>query len=140
VIEDLGYGDQLGDDPDAEDEDEEDDEEPGRGGTPTAPATRTATSERPTPTPEQSQEEQQDAAQAQVSLDDMADDAEMGEEAEMPEGEAPLEPPPPPPVSEADPDYKVYSTDSTRRSAPRIWPNRSSWNACAPISTSSSSR
>jgi cobaltochelatase CobT len=38
-------------------------------------------------------------------------DVEMGDEAELPEGEAPLEPPPPQPVSEADPDYQVYLTD-----------------------------
>jgi|TARA_B110000908_G_scaffold115352_1_gene135253 cobaltochelatase CobT len=38
-------------------------------------------------------------------------DQEMGEEAEMPEGEAPLEPPAPQPVSDADPDYLVYQTD-----------------------------
>jgi cobaltochelatase CobT len=43
-------------------------------------------------------------------MDEMADQ-ELGEEAEMPEGEAPLEPPPPQPVSEADPDYKVYLTE-----------------------------
>ncbi len=29
---------------------------------------------------------------------------------------------------------------STKRSRPRIWPNRPNWNGCAPISTSSSSR
>ena len=40
-------------------------------------------------------------------MDDMADQ-ELGEEAEMPDGEAPLEPPAPQPVSEADPDYRVY--------------------------------
>ena len=40
-------------------------------------------------------------------MDDMADQ-EMGEEAEMPEGEAPLEPPAPQPVSDADPNYMVY--------------------------------
>ncbi len=60
--------------------------------------------------PEQSQEDQQDAAQAQVSMDDMADQ-DMGEEAELPEGEAPLEPPAPQPISDADPNYAVYSTD-----------------------------
>jgi len=59
--------------------------------------------------PEQSQESQQDASQAQVSMDDQAD-AEMGEETEMPEGEAPSEPPAPAPVSDADPDYKVAYT------------------------------
>ena len=36
-----------------------------------------------------------------LSMDEMADQ-EMGEEAEMPEGEAPLEPPPPAPFSAAD--------------------------------------
>ena len=43
-------------------------------------------------------------------MDDMAD-AEMGEDTELPEGDAPLEPPAPPPASEADPDYKVYQGD-----------------------------
>jgi cobaltochelatase CobT len=38
-------------------------------------------------------------------------DEELGEEAEMPEGEAPLEPPPPPAYSDADPNYTVYATD-----------------------------
>ena len=41
-------------------------------------------------------------------MDEMAED-EAGEETEMPEGEAPLDPPPPP-ASEADPDYTVYTT------------------------------
>ena len=43
-------------------------------------------------------------------MDDMADQ-EMGEEAEMPEGEAPMEPPAPQPVSDADPDYTGLLTD-----------------------------
>ncbi|MEP5154423.1 MAG: cobaltochelatase subunit CobT, partial [Planktotalea sp.] len=34
----------------------------------------------------------------------------MGEETEMPEGEAPLEPPQPQPISDADPNYQVYDT------------------------------
>jgi cobaltochelatase CobT len=38
-------------------------------------------------------------------------DMEQGEEAELPEGEAPLEPPPPAPHSDADPNYTVYTTD-----------------------------
>ena len=58
--------------------------------------------------PEQSQEEQQDAGQASVSLDDDASD-DMSEETELPEGESPIEPPAPQPVSEADPNYKVFS-------------------------------
>ena len=38
-------------------------------------------------------------------------DMEQGDEAELPEGEAPLEPPPPAPYSDADPNYTVYTTD-----------------------------
>ena len=60
--------------------------------------------------PEQSQEDQQDPSQAQVTMDDMSD-TEAGEETELPEGEAPLEPPTPAPVSEADPDYTVFATE-----------------------------
>jgi hypothetical protein len=72
-------------------------------------------------------------------MDDSADMEEMDEQ-ELPEGEAPLEPPPPPAHSEADPDYRSIPPTTTRRSRPRTWPNRRSWNACAPISTSSSNR
>jgi cobaltochelatase CobT len=111
VIEDLGYGDQLGDDPDEIDDENEDQaeesdesqEEPDSAGDDTEDDQADAD-------PEQAQEEQQDAAHAQVSMDDMAED-EMGDETELPEGDAPLEPPPPAPISEADPDYKVYSTE-----------------------------
>jgi cobaltochelatase CobT len=111
VISDLGYGDQLGDDPDADDEDdqsgeeaEQDEEQQDSTGDDKDEGDEAEAA------PEQSQEEQQDASQAQVSEDDMAD-MEQGEEAEMPEGEAPLEPPPPAPHSDADPNYKVYATD-----------------------------
>jgi len=111
IIEDLGYGDQLGDDPDAQDEEEDDDS-----------AEASEDEEQPDSTgeddsdeqeaevdPEQSQEDQQDAAQAQVSSDDMSDE-EDAEEQELPDGESPLEPPAPQPISEADPDYTVYTT------------------------------
>ncbi|WP_050522776.1 cobaltochelatase subunit CobT [Pseudorhodobacter wandonensis] len=111
VIADLGYGDQLGDDPDAEDEDpdagddaqQEEEQQDSTGEDDSEDEDSEAS-------PEQSQEEQQDASQAQVSEDDMSD-MEDGEEAEMPEGEAPLEPPPPAPHSDADPNYHVYTTD-----------------------------
>ncbi len=111
VIADLGYADQLGDDPDNEDdksddqaEDSEDeDENPDSQG-------EDQEQEDADANPEQSQDEQQDQSQAQVSMDDMAE-MEQGEEAEMPEGDAPMEPPAPAPVSDADPNYQVYSTD-----------------------------
>jgi cobaltochelatase CobT len=109
IIEDLGYGDQLGDDPDAgDDEDEaeggEEEESEDQQGSEESQDDDTEAS------PEQSQDQTQDAAESKVSMDDLAD-MEMGEEAELPEGEAPLEPPPPAPHSDADPNYKVFSTD-----------------------------
>ncbi|WP_323771117.1 cobaltochelatase subunit CobT [Antarctobacter sp.] len=113
MITDLGYGDQLGDDPDSFDDDsdedgvddDQDDQEPDSTGDDDDDGEEAEAS------PEQSQEETQDPSQAQVSMDEMADQ-ELGEEAEMPEGEAPLEPPTPQPISEADPDYTVYSTEN----------------------------
>ena len=106
IIADLGYGDQLGDDPDAGDDDpqeadpEEEDASEEDGSEPDAQDQDDAS-------PERSQEEEQDSGQAQVQADDTAE-MEPGEEAEAPDGEAPLEPPPPAPVSEADPSYVVY--------------------------------
>ncbi len=109
IIKDLGYGDQIGDDPDQVDEDQEDQAEEGaeEEQDPDSTGNDDDDGEEAEGSPEQSQEEEQDASQAQVSMDEMADQ-EMGDEAEMPEGEAPLEPPAPQPYSDADPDYKVY--------------------------------
>jgi cobaltochelatase CobT len=108
MIDDLGYGDQLGDDPDelddeGEDEGAQDEEED----SPDSTGEDDSQEDDAEASPERSQEEQQDAAQAQVDMDDSADMEEMDEQ-ELPEGEAPLEPPPPPAHSEADPDYTVY--------------------------------
>lgn len=109
LIKDLGYGDQLGDDPDVEDEDqeeegetEEDEQEPDSSGDDDDNEQDDEAS------PEQSQEQQDDPSQAQVSMDDMADE-ELGEEAEMPDSDEQGEPPAPHPVSDADPNYAVYS-------------------------------
>ncbi len=113
LIADMGYGDQLGDDPDSVDDDQDDTAEDGSDDDqeePDSTGDDESEGEEADASPEQSQEEQQDASQAQVSMDDQAD-AEMGEETEMPEGEAPLDPPAPQPVSDADPDYKVFATD-----------------------------
>ena len=109
VISDLGYGDQLGEDPDAEDdqsdeaaEETQEEENPDSQGE--------EQNEEADATPEESQEDSQDQSQAQVSTDEMSD-LEQGEEDELPEGEAPTEPPEPAPISEADPDYRVFTTD-----------------------------
>ena len=112
IIHDLGYGDQLGDDPDFEDEDSEDpaETEDDQADEPDSTGEDDNEDEQDDANPEQSQDKQQDAASAQVSMDDMAD-SEMGEEMEMPDGEAPLDPPAPHPISDADPTYLVYKTE-----------------------------
>ncbi len=110
VIEDLGYGDQLGDDPDAEDDDLDDEAEEETGEEePDSSGQDDSDTDDADAEPEQTQEDQQDASQAQVSMDDMADQ-ESGEEADLPDGDAPIEPPAPQPFSDADPNYQVYST------------------------------
>ncbi|MEX0303460.1 MAG: cobaltochelatase subunit CobT, partial [Leisingera sp.] len=109
VISDLGYGDQLGDDPDELDDDANDEAEDNaeEQQDPDSTGQDDSEEEQADASPEQSQEQQQDESQAQVSMDEMADE-ELAEDTEMPDGEAPLEPPAPPPASEADPDYKVF--------------------------------
>ncbi|ETX28234.1 cobaltochelatase subunit CobT [Roseivivax isoporae] len=111
VITDLGYGDQLGDDPDEIDDQADDQAEDGaeEEQDPDSTGQDDEGEQDPEASPEQSQEDTQDASQAQVSMDDMADQ-ELGEETEMPDGEAPLEPPPPAPVSDADPNYTIYDS------------------------------
>jgi len=110
VISDLGYGDQLGDDPDDSDADDAEGEAQDDQDQPDSAGDDEQESDDSESSPEQSQEDQQDQSQAQVSMEDSAD-MEQGEEAELPEGEAPLEPPPPAPYSDADPNYTVYTTD-----------------------------
>ncbi len=112
VIDDLGYGDQLGDDPDGLDDDQDDsaeesedqDEEPDNQGS------DEDDSEDNDATPERSQDEQMDQSDAQVSMEDESD-LEQGEEQDLPDGDAPMDPPPPAPFSDADPDYTVFCTD-----------------------------
>jgi cobaltochelatase CobT len=110
VIEDLGYGDQLGDDPDAEDEDPDDEASSAEDDDSADTSPPEDSEQNEEAAPEQSQEDTQEAADAQVSMDEMAEDAD-GDEQDMPDGDAPLDPPPPPPVSEADVNYTIY--DST---------------------------
>ncbi|MCT4553404.1 MAG: cobaltochelatase subunit CobT [Pelagimonas sp.] len=111
LITDLGYGDQLGDDPDdlqdeaeddAESESQEDEEQPDSSGDDDE-------GEESDSNPENQQEQTQDPTQAQVSMDELTEE-QQGDEAEIPEGDAPVEPPAPQPISDADPDYRVYDT------------------------------
>ncbi|RVT85331.1 cobaltochelatase subunit CobT [Rhodobacteraceae bacterium CCMM004] len=108
VIDDLGYGDQLGDDPDdAGDDDETAEDEPADEDQPDEAGDQQDEGDDADAAPDESQEQTQDAQQATVSADDLADPQD-GEETDLPDGEAPLEPPPPAPASEADPNYVVY--------------------------------
>ena len=112
VITDLGYGDQLGNDPDDinEDEEEQYQDETEDDNDPDSSGDEDSQEEDSDANPEQSQEEQQDAGQASVALEDETSD-DMSEETELPEGESPMEPPAPQPISEADPNYKVFKSD-----------------------------
>ncbi|WIV51668.1 cobaltochelatase subunit CobT [Marivivens sp. LCG002] len=112
IISDLGYADQLGDDPDQEDEEQQDqaEEQQEEEETPDSTGEDEDQQEQAEADPERSQDQQQDQSQAEVSADDLSDQ-DYDEEAEAPEGEAPLDPPPPPPVSDADPNYEVYKTE-----------------------------
>jgi cobaltochelatase CobT len=110
VIADLGYGDQLGDDPDMDDPEDGSDEAEQDEDQPDSAGDEQEEGEESEASPEQTQDDQDDASQAQVTMEDSAD-MEQGDEAELPEGEAPLEPPAPAPHSDADPNYAVYTTD-----------------------------
>ncbi|QMU58104.1 MAG: cobaltochelatase subunit CobT [Boseongicola sp.] len=113
VITDLGYGDQLGDDPDLDDPEQDDqaDESAEEQENPDSQGNEDGESEDASEaSADQSQEAQDDQSKAQLSMDDMSD-MEMGDEAEMPDAESEMEPPPPAPISDADPNYSVYSTE-----------------------------
>ncbi|GLK65808.1 cobaltochelatase subunit CobT [Paracoccus kondratievae] len=108
LIADLGYGDQLGEDPDEPEEDEADenaeqDEEAGNDQSRDQNQDDEAEA-----SPERTQDQTQDERQAQVSMDDQSDE-ELVDDAEISESETP--PDLPPQVSEASPDYKVYTQE-----------------------------
>lgn len=113
VIDDLGYGDQLGEDPDSADDDQDQEgqsEEDEEDADSTGKDDQDDDQQDADAAPEQSQDQQQDASQAQLSMDD-SDSSDDADAAELPDGEAPSEPPPPAPVSDADPLYQVFHTE-----------------------------
>ena len=108
VIDDLGYGDQLGDDPDAQDEEQEAEAEPEDDEqNQDQQDDGSDQSEDMDAEADQTQDPEQDESEAQVTMDDLSE-LESGEEAELPEADMPPEPPAPPPPSEADPNYTVF--------------------------------
>ncbi len=111
MIDDLGYGEQLGDDPDEENPDrqEEAEEDNQEEETPDTDSGDQSDDQDETEASDdqQASDEQQ---QAQTSMEER-DDMDNAEEMEAPDGQPPMDPPPPAPHSDADPNYKVYSTE-----------------------------
>lgn len=109
LISDLGYGDQLGEDPDAEpEEDISEEAEPESESGNNQSREQDDGDDNNDASPERNQERTQDERQAQVSLDNSSDD-EYTEDTEMPDDEMPQELPPP--VSEASAEYHVYTQE-----------------------------
>jgi cobaltochelatase CobT len=109
VIADLGFGDQLGDDPDAEQNDEADEDAQSQDEEASDEAPEQQDGDEQEAEAESTQERQQDQTETRVSSAEASED-DLGEEIDMPEADAPFEPPPPP-VSDADPNYTVFSTE-----------------------------
>jgi len=110
LIEDLGYGDQLGDDPDADDLEGEDEAEQDNLEEDT-PDTDQGDEGDSDESDEGSEDEQSQGAEqqlAQMSTEE-TDASEEFEELDDPDGQPPLTPPTPP-ASDADPNYDVYSS------------------------------
>jgi len=112
VITDLGYGDQLGDDPDDLDGDEDPEaaEDASEDNDPNSEDESANQQEESDMAADSSEEETDDDAESELVMDEMAE-TEGGEETEMPMGDAEIEPGPPLPVSEADPTYAVYTAE-----------------------------
>ncbi|MCA8867669.1 MAG: cobaltochelatase subunit CobT [Rhodobacteraceae bacterium] len=111
IIDDLGYGDQLGEDPDNQDQDQEDSAEQDAEEQ-EQPDSEGSDEQDHSDEMEENPDDQSgetDETQAQIAMEDM-EDMEMSDEAEMADGEPPLDAPPPPPISDADPNYRVYTT------------------------------
>ncbi len=111
VIADLGYADQLGDDPDEvpDEEDQAETEEQEEQEVEDDQA-RDESEDEGDSAPDNAPEERSQDTTATAAMDELADQ-ESGEEVEMPQAEAPPEPPAPAPHSSADPLYTVYKTE-----------------------------
>lgn len=109
VIEDLGYGDQLGEDPDSEDsnEDEEASEEDSEENEEDGGEQDDQDQDQDASEDQQEQMEQQ---QSEGAMEE-SDESDMSEEAEMEQGDAPEEQTPQTPHSDADPNYHVFTTE-----------------------------
>ena len=108
VIADLGYGDQLGDDPDQEDENQDDEAEEDGENQQDEAGSEDDNRDQEQPPPEEQDDEQQ--LQSEIAAQDDPN-AQMADETDIEDGDPPEEPPAPPPHSEADPLYRAYCTE-----------------------------
>lgn len=110
MIDDLGYGEQLGDDPDAEDTDNQEEAEENDDDETSETDSGDQSDEQDETEASDEHQASDDQQQAQTSMEER-DEMDPVEEMEAPDGQPPMDPPPPAPHSDADPNYKVYSTD-----------------------------
>ncbi len=110
IISDLGYGDQLGEDPDQDDEDQEDEaEEDGENEQDQEGADEENSQEQDQQPPEDQDDEEQQMQSEIAAQDDP--NAQLADETEIEDGDPPDEPPAPAPHSDADPLYRAFTTD-----------------------------
>jgi len=110
VISDLGYGDQLGDDPDQEDEDQEDEAEEDGENEQDQEGGEDDSSDDQDQQPPQEQEDDEQQMQSEIAAQDDPN-AQMADETEIEDGDPPDEPPAPAPHSDADPLYRTFTTE-----------------------------
>ncbi|MEC9431940.1 MAG: cobaltochelatase subunit CobT [Pseudomonadota bacterium] len=109
VIDQLGYGEQLGDDPDDAEENDEAEEQDGEEPEPDGDDQGDEQGdENQDYAPDDQAADAPDASSAQMQMEE-SDDADMAEESMDEEGETPDAPPRPPAASDADPSYKIFS-------------------------------
>ena len=111
LIDDLGYGDQLGNDPDdtsSNEDAEEAENQPEDASDPDTDAGDTSDEDEDQQEQSDDTEQSMDQQQAQISMDE-SEESSDAQETDAPDGEPPIAPPVPP-VSDADPNYKVFST------------------------------
>ncbi len=109
LIQDLGYGDQLGSDPDAEQDDPEEGQEDSEDEDDGDAGSEDSREDDTEQVPDDSRE-QGDETDARVSLDD-SDDADAAESEDASTAEIPPDSSPPAQISDADPGYRVYCTE-----------------------------
>ncbi|MEM9737433.1 MAG: cobaltochelatase subunit CobT, partial [Pseudomonadota bacterium] len=109
IIEDLGYGDQLGDNPDSEPEDELDTEEETDQQDETQEDGSDDSGEEDDYLPDEMRGEESETRQMEVSLEEAEADMDEQDAMEADEGMPPPEQRPQP-HSDADPSYKVFTT------------------------------